>query len=131
MFATSGSWDATSTIISDYDAFVTAQATGSAELNALSTTWQVIGSTASEAAFSHLGVISNSIFNTHKEFVATNKTDLFDGNSTNDTSDDEHGIGNVPEFFPKSFSNGTSAIEYVLGGTSAVMIGHNEIRFYF
>ena len=130
-FVTSGPWDATSTIISDYDAFVTAQATESAEFNALNTTMQVIGWTESMNPLSLLCVISNSILNTQGELVATNKADLFDGSITEDVSYDEHGIRDVTEFVPRSFSNGTSAIRYVLGGTSTFMIGHNEIRFYF
>lgn len=53
VFVTSGTRDGSSTNIADYDAFVTIQASLSAQLAALDTGWRVIGSTASADAIDH------------------------------------------------------------------------------
>ncbi len=54
-FVTVGTLTAVSTDIADYDAFVTAEANSVPELSSLSTTWQVIGSTATVDARDHTG----------------------------------------------------------------------------
>ena len=52
-FVTSGSRDATSSNIADYDAFVQSAADAVPELNALAITWRVVGSTSTVDARTH------------------------------------------------------------------------------
>jgi len=94
-FVTSGTRDATSTLISDYNAFVTAQANLSPLLLALNTTWRVIGSTEFEPAITNIGFPTTPIYNTNGGRVATDIPDLFDGTLSNPIKWDQLGNGSM------------------------------------
>lgn len=81
VFLTSGSRDATSSTIQDYDDFVTtfAVAAGLDTYSGSSVTWQVIGSTASVSAISRLPNSSSPLYRVDGQIVATNGADLWDG----------------------------------------------------
>lgn len=93
-FVTSGTRDATSTLISDYNAFVTAQANLSPGLSALGTTWRVIGSTDFVNAITNIGSPNDpAIYNTNGGLVAIDIPDLFGGFLSNPINWDQLGIG--------------------------------------
>ena len=116
-FVTSGTRDATSTLISDYNAFVTAQANLSPLLLALNTTWRVIGSTLSVNAITNIGLPNDpAIYNTNGGLVAIGIPDLFDGTLSNPINWDQLGIG----FMNRSVWTGSNPIGFSfdpLGGS--------------
>jgi hypothetical protein len=73
VFVTDGTTNATSTAISSYDAFVTAQA-GGATYNGMTVTWQAIGSTATVNAVAHVGSSTGGVFLASGTEVATSTT---------------------------------------------------------
>ena len=75
-FVTSGSHNALSTDIADYDAFVTAQANLDPFLAALNTTWSVIGSTETVDAIDHIGVVG-PVYNTRGQLVTDTLAHMF------------------------------------------------------
>jgi hypothetical protein len=77
-FVSSGSHNAVSTDIADYDAFVTAQANLVPELAALNTTWRVIGSTETVDAIDHVGVVG-PVYNTRGQLVTDTLAHMFSG----------------------------------------------------
>lgn len=82
VFLTSGFRDATSANINDYNSFVTNAAGAVSELNALGTSWSVIGSTATVNARVNTGTDTGTgvpIFDLHGNKVADNYVDLWDG----------------------------------------------------
>jgi len=101
VFVTSGTRDATSQDIGAYNDFVTVAATNVAALNALGTTWKVIGSAGNRGS----GVYTNADVNTLTRttdtnapiyrldgvLVATNNADLWDGAISNGISITETG----------------------------------------
>ena len=96
VFVTSGTRNATSTLISDYNAFVTAQANLSPLLLALNTTWRVIGSTLSVNAITNIGLPNDpAIYNTNGGLVAIGIPDLFGGFLSNPINWDQLGIGSM------------------------------------
>jgi len=70
VFVTSGSRDATSSNILDYDQFVTDQANLNPVLAGLGTTWKVIGSTATVDASDHLTPVGGLIYRLDGVLVA-------------------------------------------------------------
>jgi hypothetical protein len=121
-FVTKGTTAATSSNIADYDAFVTAQANLDPDLQALLTTWKVIGSTSSVSAVTHLGSITSPIYNLGDQLVASGSLDLFDGAITNPIQYDQHGNFNPSLVFTGSTSSGSSSPGHSLG-VQAVTIG--------
>jgi hypothetical protein len=77
-FVTSGSHNALSTDIADYDAFVTQQANLDPFLAALNTTWSVIGSTEAVDAIDHIGVVG-PVYNTRGQLVTDTLAHMFGG----------------------------------------------------
>ncbi len=81
-FVTSTTRDATSTDIADYNAFVTALATGVTELNGLGTSWKAIGSTATVDARDNTGTNPSStgvpVYRLDDTRLADNNADLWD-----------------------------------------------------
>ncbi len=95
-FVTSDSTTASSTDITTYDAFVQAAADAVPELNALGTTWQVIGSTATVDAITHTGTGTGPgstvpIYNFDAQLLANNGPDLWDGELNDGLAFDETG----------------------------------------
>jgi hypothetical protein len=77
-FVTAGTTTTDSSNIGDYDAFVTAQATMNPALAALGTTWNVLGSTPTVDAVTHIGV-TGPVYLLSGASIATGSADLFDG----------------------------------------------------
>jgi hypothetical protein len=69
VFVTSGTRDATSSNILDYDQFVTDQANLNPVLTGLGTTWRVIGSTATVDADDHVSPLNGPIYRLDGVFV--------------------------------------------------------------
>ena len=90
-FASSTTRDATSAIIADYDNHVSSAAGAVTELTALSTTWQVIGSTPTVDAVTHIGNFGVRIYNLQSTRIGNNEADLFDGSFLFPISVDENG----------------------------------------
>ena len=126
VFVTSGTRNATSTLISDYNAFVTAQANLSPLLLALNTTWRVIGSTLSVDAITNIGFSpATAIYNTNGGLVAIGIPDLFDGTLSNPINWDQLGIGFMNRsVWTGSDQTGVSFRE--LGFGSLVTIGNSS-----
>lgn len=84
-FVTSTKWDATSSDIADYNAFVTAAANSQTALAALGTTWTAIASTASVDARDNTGTNPSSagvpiyLLDAASTKIADNNADLWDG----------------------------------------------------
>jgi hypothetical protein len=83
-FVTSGTRDATSTDINDYDQFVQSAADTGAVTQPLALNWQAMGSTATIAARDHLNAPQTDtgtvvIFNTIGQTIADSYADLWDG----------------------------------------------------
>ena len=72
-FLTTGTTNAESSNISDYDSFVNAQAQG-ATYNGQTVTWQAIGSTATVNAIDHIGQTDTPVYRVDGALVATNTT---------------------------------------------------------
>jgi len=143
VFVTSGTRDATSADINDYNTFVTSEANKPALNSALTTagfnlgtiTWNAIGSTPSVAAHDNTGTNPSSgtgvpIYLIDGNKVANNNADLWDGSILNE-------IGLTPaETAPPNFrvfsgtnSDGTSAgAVNALGGSDsfAINVGRND-----
>ena len=73
VFVTDGTTNATSSNISTYDAFVTAQA-GGATYDGMTVSWQAIGSTATVNAVDHVGSSTAGVFLASGTEVATSTT---------------------------------------------------------
>jgi len=98
VFTTSGTRDATSTNIDDYNTFVTTQANQSSALTALGTTWTAIVSTFSTNALTNTstdpspsGVTGVPIYLVSGLRVADSYDDLWDGSIQNPIYSDETG----------------------------------------
>jgi hypothetical protein len=98
VFTTSGTRDATSTNIDDYNTFVTTQANQSSALTALGTTWTAIVSTFSTNALTNTstdpspsGVTGVPIYLVSGLRVADSYDDLWDGSIQNPIFSDETG----------------------------------------
>lgn len=79
-FVTSGTRDATSTNIADYDTFVNAQADGSGYPDVAAITWRAIGSTPTVNANVHLGLLEYPIYLLDGVTkVADGASDMWDG----------------------------------------------------
>jgi hypothetical protein len=93
-FVTTGTRDATTNVIADYNAFVTAAAAGVTELNVLGATWTCLGSTETIDAKVNTGTLliadpgydsANDvpIYTTTGQRIADNNADLWDGTIQN------------------------------------------------
>jgi hypothetical protein len=78
VFVTSGGRDAMASDITEYDAFVQAEAAMSPALAALGVTWRAIGSTAAVDAVDHIAVAA-PVFRLDGVMVASSSADMFDG----------------------------------------------------
>jgi len=131
VFVTSGTRDATNQDIGAYNDFVTLAATNVAALNALGTTWKVIGSAGNRGS----GVYTNADVNTLTRttdtnapiyrldgvLVATNNADLWDGAISNGISITETGgiAGASSSWYvwTGATTNGGRASDWFLGDT--------------
>jgi hypothetical protein len=94
VFVTSGTRDATSTNISDYNIFVNNAASAGNETSDIPGTWAAIGSTASISARTNTATTSTvgvPIYRLDGELVANNYADLWDGSIANYINVDENG----------------------------------------
>jgi hypothetical protein len=92
VFLTSDGTTATSTNISDYNNFVTAEAALSSSLPSNGVTWKVIGSTAAANAIDNAPTFVNvPIFNTAGQLVATGSTQMWKAYHTNPIEYDQNG----------------------------------------
>ena len=121
VFVTSGTRNATSSNISDYDSFVTTQANLNSILQALGTTWQAIGSTASVNAFNHIGgTFTIPIYNLNGQLVATGSNDLWDGSLGAAIQYDQAGNALNTSVWTGTLANGQSGSPNVLGSTTPI-----------
>ncbi len=123
-FLTTGTRNAASTDITDYDAFVTAEANSVPELSSLSTTWQVLGSTATVDARDHTGTDPFGpgvpIYRLDDIRLADDYADLWDGNLDAPLEVDQNGV--VPGIFPVYTGSGIPGIaSYPLGGATVTV----------
>lgn len=79
IFVTSSTRDATSTNISDYNAFVDSAAGAVPELAALGTTWMAVASTAAMDARANAGLSNAPVFRLDGAIVAIDRDDFWDG----------------------------------------------------
>jgi len=95
VFVTSGTRDATSSNIADYNSFVTAQANQNPALQALGTNWRAIGSTISidarDNTFTNPADQGVEIFNLGGEKVAVSNADFWDDSLMSSISVDQLG----------------------------------------
>ena len=134
-FVTAGTRDALPpSTISDYDAFVTAQADLSPDLLALRLatgfTWKAIASTATISAATHLGLITGPIYNLAGEFIASGSADLFDGSISNPINYDQYGLGCVADGVNEYCTTWTGSDQFGntnsgLGGSYPATIGNS------
>ena len=118
-FVTSGTRDATSSNITDYDTFVSAAATNAG----LPGTWQVIGSTNAVNAFDHIGGnFSSPIYLLDGIIIATGSADLWDGTLTSPLSIDENGSQQINLVWTGTQQDGATLVSSPLG-TLSPMIG--------
>lgn len=113
-FVTAGSRDATSSNIADYDAFVTTEALMDPALAALSTSWKVIGSTATVDAITHIAV-TGPVYRLDGVKIASGSADMFDGDIDAPLSFDQHGIQDAGLVWTGSNRNGLRNIGNSLG----------------
>jgi hypothetical protein len=91
VFVTAGTRDATSSNISDYNAFVTQQAALGTSLPS-GATWHAIGSTTAIDAIDNAPTYDTiPIYNTNGQLIASGKTDLWDGTVQNYINFDQYG----------------------------------------
>lgn len=88
VFVTSGTRNAQSSNIADYNSFVAAQANQNSALTALGTTWTVIGSTSTVDARDNTGTnpdnsVGVPIYNLQGQLNAANNSDLWDASLLN------------------------------------------------
>jgi hypothetical protein len=100
LFVTTSDTTATSSNITDYNAFVTAQAYSEPMLASLGTTWKAVASTATESAIENTGtnpaVMGQPIYNLAGSLLATSNADLWDGALSSPVMFDEHGAAPHP-----------------------------------
>ncbi len=124
-FLTAGTRNAASTDIADYDAFVTAEANSVPELSSLSTTWQVIGSTATVDARDHTGTDPFGpgvpIYRLDDIRLVDDYADLWDGDLDAPLEVDQNGI--VPGIFLVYTGTGFPGIATVPLGGVTVAVG--------
>lgn len=134
VFVTSGTRNAQSSNIADYNSFVTTQANQSAALTALGTTWTVIGSTSTVDARDNTGTnpdtsVGVPIYNLQGQLNAANNSDLWDGSLLNPIRFNQVGLVNdAPEVFTGSDSNGVKSLspQWYLGSDAASVIGRTD-----
>lgn len=121
VFVTADTRAATSSNISDYDSFVTAEANSSAALLALGTTWVAIGSTDTVNAFDHIGgSFAIPIYNLAGSLVATGSSDLWDGTIGAPIAYDQNGNHISTQAWAGTSSNGQKSFN-PLGTSSSVV----------
>jgi len=133
-FLTSTTRAATSTNIADYNDFVTGVANDVPELALLSTTWTVIGSTATVDARDNTGTNPNDatgapIYLLNDTKLADSNSDLWD--STIDTAFNVNEFGNtvaVVNMWTGTGPNGTESVGFALG-TASVIYGTSSTTF--
>ncbi|MBT3296870.1 MAG: hypothetical protein HN383_16495 [Verrucomicrobia bacterium] len=138
-FVTTGTTNATSTVIADYNAFVTTAAAGVTELNDLGVEWTCLGSTKTVSAKTNTSTHTTGdandvpIYTTTGQLIATNNADLWDGNIDHAITYEDGGtvvIGNG-RIWTGTESNGD--ISNIEGGTNELgepnFTGGKAIRF--
>jgi len=127
VFVTSGTRDATSTDIADYNAFVTTAATGVPGLNALGTTWKAIGSAgnratgvyvnANENTLTRTGDPSAPVYRLDGVLVANSNADLWDGSVAAGISVTEYGDPLDTQVWTGTMGSGVRNGDWFMGDT--------------
>lgn len=121
VFTTSTTRDPTSADIAVYDTFVSTRAQSNAVLQALGTTWQVVGSTSAVSAFDHIGGnFSAPVYNLNGELVAAGSADLWDGAIAHAIAFDENGASRYDVVWTGTFYTGI--------GTAGTRLGEERPR---
>jgi len=119
VFVTSGMRNAGSTAIADYNDFVAASAAAVPSLNALGTTWKVIGSTSAVKA--NVNTLTRStdpsapIYRLDSLLVANGNTDLWDGTIANPIGITETGANATAAAWTGTNASGTVGGDWMLG----------------
>lgn len=124
IFVTSSGRDATSTAISEYDAFVQGVADSAGIGASQGVTWQAIVSTDVIAAADHIGTFSEPVYNMNigEDRVANDSADLFDANLANYINRDElnNTVSGVTPWTGSGAFGEKADDDAVLGSTSGV-----------
>jgi hypothetical protein len=120
-FLTSADTVATSSDISDYNAFVQSLADAAGIGASENVTWKVIASTAAVDANAN-ALVSARVFNLGGELVATDYADFWDGSHTTGVGIDfeEDGTPRSRNVWTGSNTDGTEALGFALGNERAV-----------
>ncbi len=125
VFVTSGTRNAVSSNIEDYNAFVTSQANQVPSLVSLGTTWHAIGSTFSVHASDNTGTNPSSlgvpVYNLGGASVAASNVDLWDGSLLAPIMFDQTGASQLTATaWTGSLTNGNRDIELFFGDTFVI-----------
>lgn len=127
-FVTSGTRDAASAEIADYNAFVTSQANSNIVLQSLAATWFAIGSTRTVTASENIGGVFNMpIYNLSGLRIANGSADLWDGSLENPVSYDQDGALRPVGVYTGTNWYGSSDIDY-LGQFTLVSKGSSQYK---
>ncbi|MEI7908058.1 MAG: autotransporter-associated beta strand repeat-containing protein [Verrucomicrobiota bacterium] len=130
VFVTSGTRDATSASIADYNAFVAAAATAVPALNALGTTWTCIGSTGGTNANANTLTRgtdpSAPMYNLGGWLVATGNTALWNGSLANPISFAETGATITNDAWTGTGTGGSKPTTWFLGDTSGNWVAYGS-----
>ena len=132
VFVTSGTRNALSSNIVDYNSFVTQQANLIPELLALNTTWKVIGSTTTVNALDNTGTNPNvrpgvGIYRLDGLAVAANNAALWSSNLNIPILKTGAGIDYSGPVWTGTLADGTSFPNRSLGGTAFPYAGASEV----
>jgi hypothetical protein len=126
VFVTDGTTKATSSDISTYDSFVTAQAEG-ATYNGVTVTWQAIGSTDTVNAIDHLGInptLSGVYLSNGTEVAAgdgTSSGGIWHGTLLNPIDTDIAGVTQIAEVWTGTLPAGDGSSGNQLGNSDTVL----------
>jgi hypothetical protein len=127
IFVTSGTRDATSSNLAEYDTFVQGYAPAG-----LSTTWRAIGSAAGINARDHTSTMPGTdgagipIFNIHGELLADNYADLWDGTLQNAVTYNQAGVSlGFATVWTGTLSDGRAVRSPLALGDSQPLVGAN------
>ena len=126
VFVTSGTRNALSANIADYNSFVTQQANLSPELAALNTTWKVIGSTTTVNARDNTGTnptLTGGVpfYRLDGGLVAANNTELWSSNIRIPLNITQTGLVFGNEIMTGTFADGTTVSQRALGNAGGIV----------
>lgn len=126
VFVTSGTRNALSANIADYNSFVTQQANLAPELAALNTTWKVIGSTTTVNARDNTGTnptLSSGVpfYRLDGGLVAASNTELWSSNIRIPLNITQTGLVFGNEIMTGTFADGTTVAQRALGNAGGIV----------